>query len=389
MASTRDSFIESQLWPIEAVRAEIAYCLRLQGLDAQFCLDRELCEAKHRALPFNSTAATTSNSSSSLSSCGGGSLAEQQPDGNHLLETLLNIAVRKVEQQPSCSLLCLPKVGEAFELVIALEKAKRHRENRVKVPRETLTNYQKGLLPIDGSGNVTSVGSFEHTFGTCRPCAFHDNPKKNAVCCNGIMCAFCHYPHILRRKPKGGVVLSTESVSEAPRWLISAANCVAAVVTAIISYNNIVVNDSESPVLEQTSWSEILRCTLMNQSQEENEPQLPSLSLLSSTTQSTMASTPFYSLPEPPLSFGLFSGGSATAAPSSGIDFVPSPTTVAGNYLPEFNSDFDPQQLDSTNLAALVQNLVNKLNTDAGSTNNAAATAAAEVLLTHIPQGNN
>lgn len=374
IASTRDSFFEPHLWPLEAVRAEMAYCLRLQGLDAQFCLDRELCEAKHRGVPANI-----------------------YDDGTVLLETLLCIALQKIDHQPTCSLLCIPNVGEAFELVIALEKAKRHRENRVKLSgNDTLTAYQKALLPVDMSGYVTSVGSFEHSLGTCRPCAFHDNPKKSAVCCNGIMCAFCHFPHILRRKPKGGAASGLNnsfvnttaattilSESEAPRWLISAANCVAAVVSALVAAHNRRVAGSvpgssvSDDNTQQPTWSSFF------QRVEDSAivDQRSSLGLLSS---STTVVSPFCSLPSEQPSISsfarIFGGGGAT--PSSVTDFVPSPAT---SLYPEFNSDFDhQQQIQTVNLDALVQNLVNKLNTS----DDAATAAAAEVLLNHIPKEN-
>lgn len=53
-------------------------------------------------------------------------------------------------------------------------------------------------VPRDDEGNLTSIGSFPHAEGACRPCVFANHERK--ACKNGIRCVFCHLPHAPKKR---------------------------------------------------------------------------------------------------------------------------------------------------------------------------------------------
>jgi hypothetical protein len=58
--------------------------------------------------------------------------------------------------------------------------------------RELPYDQLVGLLPKDSEGKATSIGSVDHEFDTCSPCAFM---VRSRGCKQGIYCGFCHFPH--------------------------------------------------------------------------------------------------------------------------------------------------------------------------------------------------
>lgn len=67
-----------------------------------------------------------------------------------------------------------------------------------KVSDEECLESVLARVPYDDAGRPTSLGSWSHAFGECRPCAFLGDGRR--PCVNGVRCPFCHFPHSTRRR---------------------------------------------------------------------------------------------------------------------------------------------------------------------------------------------
>mmetsp|Transcript_117804 Transcript_117804/g.333975 ORF Transcript_117804/g.333975 Transcript_117804/m.333975 type:complete len:254 (-) Transcript_117804:194-955(-) len=73
-----------------------------------------------------------------------------------------------------------------------IEEQRAHMESLQNVDVEAL----KRSIPLDGDGQLTSIGSVGHAAGTCKVCLF---AHSKAGCTNGMYCSFCHFYH---KRPK-------------------------------------------------------------------------------------------------------------------------------------------------------------------------------------------